>query len=842
MFGKPLVKLLLFLIIPTICFADSRTDQPGPVFGDVDGTNAGRYRSVKFTNGATTNNGDGSVTITTGSGSGSGNVGIGTTGRIPVYQASTTIGSPYNNTMDASGNIGIGSSSPGTALDVQGTIRASTDVKVGAVSLCRSDGTNCPASSGTNFWTNQAGAGNLGIGTVNNSVGIGTTKGNGVFIVMPTQDGHTNVGIGTWNPSTVFEVIGTGGVGIGTNLQDSGLKIMTGNLGIGTWLVDSGALIVTTAAGNVGVGTIRPGTPLDVNGTVRMTAFQLTGNGASSGNVMVTNSVGVGTWMASTTLPNTTTFANPSASVSTSAVNGVATTAMRSDAAPQIDQALVPTWTGKHAFNATPIAYTTGSGNVGIGSLTPGQPLDVAGTIRSTNFVDTGLTASKIVLTAADKSLSSSAVTLGTMTDTKFCTYDNASTSILCTSSGGGSGTINSGTTNRAAYYSGATTLDSSTKIFNDNTNVGIGTINPRTSVEIGVQTMNINGTNVGIGSITPGQPLDVAGTIRSTAFVLTGNGAAAGSVLTSSSTVGIGTWMAVSSFGIPVGANPSASVSTAAVNGSALTFMRSDGAPQIDQAMTPTWTGLHTFNKSGISLVTVANVGIGTAAPTGRLEVEGGNVGIGTWNPVAALHIATAGDSFFGGNVGIGTNQVQTNALGVVGALAVGTVAYTGITAPTNGMQVTGNVGIGTWTTLNALDVNGNVGIGAFAGQKTPDAIGAIIQGNVGIGTFQNDSALTVMNGNIGIGTWTPYAPVVIVTGPVGVGTIRPTQTMEIKGTFSVRGAQTSPFTMKAAANQACNTTCTASQCSGAEDTSVIGTFVSCSDATADNCFCMGP
>lgn len=44
-------------------------------------------------------------------------------------------------------------------------------------------------------------------------------------------------------------------------------------------------------------------------------------------------------------------------------------------------------------------------------------------------------------------------------------------------------------------------------------------------------------------------------------------------------------------------GANPTASVGTSAVNGSATTFLRSDGAPAINQAMAPTWTGAHTWS-----------------------------------------------------------------------------------------------------------------------------------------------------------------------------------------------------------------------------------------------------
>lgn len=49
----------------------------------------------------------------------------------------------------------------------------------------------------------------------------------------------------------------------------------------------------------------------------------------------------------------------------------------------------------------------------------------------------------------------------------------------------------------------------------------------------------------------------------------------------------------------IPSGANPSASVGLSTVNGSATTYMRSDAAPALDQAVAPTWTGKHTFTNS---------------------------------------------------------------------------------------------------------------------------------------------------------------------------------------------------------------------------------------------------
>jgi hypothetical protein len=57
--------------------------------------------------------------------------------------------------------------------------------------------------------------------------------------------------------------------------------------------------------------------------------------------------------------------------------------------------------------------------------------------------------------------------------------------------------------------------------------------------------------------------------------------------------------------------ANPTAQVGLTTVNGSASTFMRSDGAPALSQSITPTWTNPHTFTAATVMKVTDA----GTAA-----------------------------------------------------------------------------------------------------------------------------------------------------------------------------------------------------------------------------------
>lgn len=89
-------------------------------------------------------------------------------------------------------------------------------------------------------------------------------------------------------------------------------------------------------------------------------------------------------WVA---LPVFTGFANPTAEVGLAAVNGVATTAMRSDGAPALSQAIIPTWTGMHTFNNVTYSALFTGGNVGIKTALPDYDLDVAGSIGIDDYL-----------------------------------------------------------------------------------------------------------------------------------------------------------------------------------------------------------------------------------------------------------------------------------------------------------------------------------------------------------------------------------------------------------------------------------------------------------------------
>ena len=69
---------------------------------------------------------------------------------------------------------------------------------------------------------------------------------------------------------------------------------------------------------------------------------------------------------------------------------------------------------------------------------------------------------------------------------------------------------------------------------------------------------------------------------------------------------------------------NPTASIGLAAVNGVASTYMTSDSAPALSQAIVPTWTGLHTFSVTDTSSSGNTHYGAEIAATINQTSTAG--------------------------------------------------------------------------------------------------------------------------------------------------------------------------------------------------------------------------
>ncbi|OGK51563.1 hypothetical protein A2966_05190 [Candidatus Roizmanbacteria bacterium RIFCSPLOWO2_01_FULL_41_22] len=109
----------------------------------------------------------------------------------------------------------------------------------------------------------------------------------------------------------------------------------------------------------------------------------------------------------------------------------------------------------------------------------------------------------------------------------------------------------------------------------------------------------------------------------------------------------------------------------------------------------------------------------------------------------------------------------------------STGLGAYSGLTTPTNGLAVSGNVGIGTTTANSTLSIAGNAHIGSLYQSITAPTNGLFVDGNVGIGATTSSNKLDVW----GTSRFTSTA---IFDGNVGIGFSTPDRALQIAGDIS--------------------------------------------------------
>jgi len=124
--------------------------------------------------------------------------------------------------------------------------------------------------------------------------------------------------------------------------------------------------------------------------------------------------------------------------------------------------------------------------------------------------------------------------------------------------------------------------------------------------------------------------------------------------------------------------ANPTGTIGLTAVNGTATTAMRSDGAPALSQAIIPSWTGLHTFTL-GITSTGTSTISLGADAAVNTLSLGTGaaakTVSLGSTNTTSATTI-NSGTGGLAMNTGAATNATTT--LGTSGSQVFGSSTAT--------------------------------------------------------------------------------------------------------------------------------------------------------------------
>jgi hypothetical protein len=772
----------------------------------------------------TTNDTTDTLTISA-AGSGGTITGTGTTNYVSKFTSSSAIGNSA--IYDNAGNIGIGTTSPGTKLDVVGNARMGANTSqqaFAALQVSAGEGTTTTYRDIDlhGFWA--AGEGHA------ITANYGTTTSDIVGQIVFQHD----------NPGSKIKF---------GRLYDSGNQ--------STYpmeLVSDGGSANLTITGKVGIGTTNPTSKLYIEGG--SANWNETTPGLSVGTIHLDPGVSTNDF------GNAITFGASDASSGTDAQAGIY---VRSDGAY-----------GTKMYFATTDAYVTGSktrmyiseaGSVGIGNTAPSQILHVTGNLRVTGaYYDSGNsagTSGQILsstatgtswIAAPSGSISGSGTTnyvpkfTGASAIGDSAIYDNSGKIGIGTTAASAKFQVVSGiqsntvsVANSAAYIYG---IDVGLAIGQDNGAGGYGTWVQSTRLSDGVSfsmALNPNGGNVGIGTIAPQALLHVSGTVSygSARFSPTsadGESAiafyadVAGTSTSTSWVVGQAGWGHTGDFVI------------GNENGGAGGNVRL------------------LIERSG-------NVGIGTTGPASKLHVQDGDIRIynstsanptiyfGNYNVSTAypqVSIVQSDAGSYGGNlefytkpnggptnalifamnithqqrVGIGTTapSFKTTISADItkdGDLSPGTaqLSLEGITTPgkrmilgydTNsngfGFIKAGNFGV-TWTTLSLQPDGGNVGIGTTSPAAKLHVAGTqYISGDLRIGSSfgaTNQTSIFKDQGSAGLGifTWGDTAPVVIggghviirsesganrnlyVTGNVGIGTTGPSYKLDVVG-----------------------------------------------------------
>ena len=740
--------------------------------------------------------------------------------------------SPWNSVVGGinypDGNVGIGTTSPSQSLDVVGSViirpLGTTDT-ISFLNLGSSQSrlvttqdfaiVNGSSETAKFFNTGALKLGEYGSGTFTGTatqklgvdasgnvielpIGSGAVDGAGTanFVTkwIDTDtigdsaifDNGTSVGIGTTNPSARLHIVGNTGAALKTS-GDISFTAYTGDTKID---MANNILQLLSPSGNVQIGD----TESDGNGTSILV------DDANS-KIVIQGNVGIGT-----TSPSEKLDVSGDAKINGLTVGKGAGTSIYGNTVFG-KTALESITTGLRNVaiaNEAQLSNTTGNRNVAIGyqslkdniagnnntAIGYGSLMKVISKDKNTavGYLSLGLVGGINSASTSDTGKNNTAIGYGAGYERVGGTNGNSIDSVFI-----GSLTKSNGLTsvNEIVIGTDAISAGSNTVVLGNDL---------ITSTRLKGDVIVANG-DIGIGTTNPSQRLHVAGNIRieNQLYDNTNSQGTNGQILSSTS------------------------AGTAWIDGSAITGVLSGSGPS---NRTARWTGPNTLGV-GALYDDSTNVGIGTASPAYKLDVNGTARVNGLLTiPGAIGHDGDVGTSIgFSGNdtIALSTNgsaKLEINALGqtaITGTLRVGTDLFnslsiasglTGTTYTTNanglGSQpdiffktgvntrlkingVNGNVGIGTTSPAFKLDVeNSSVSVARFKSTGTKAVIylseadeGGLISTEANRLCFGSGAGVSTVNMNYHMGT-----------ERLGIGTTSPTEKLDVIGNIKASGS----------------------------------------------------